>query len=130
MWTRVHLRSALHPIQGLTLNAALTYLDSEVTQGSNYSEFLVPTNFKGEPLPGGLAAQPASGQCSRRARIGGRNRVATLAWNGYRHLEIYYGVAGAGYVCHTINPRLFPDQIAFIINHAADRVLFIELCFV
>jgi 3-(methylthio)propionyl---CoA ligase len=58
------------------------------------------------------------------------DRVATLAWNGYRHLEIYYGAAGAGYVCHTINPRLFPDQIAFIINHAADRVLFIELCFV
>ena len=58
------------------------------------------------------------------------DRVGTLAWNGYRHLEIYYGVAGAGFVCHTINPRLFPEQIAFIINHAPDRVLFVELSFV
>ena len=49
------------------------------------------------------------------------DRVATIAWNDYRHLEIYYGVSGAGYVCHTINPRLFPEQLVFIINHAEDR---------
>jgi fatty-acyl-CoA synthase len=47
-------------------------------------------------------------------------RVGTLAWNGYRHLEIYYGVSGMGAVCHTINPRLFPEQIAYIVNHADD----------
>ena len=47
-------------------------------------------------------------------------RVATLAWNGYRHLEAYYGTTGFGAVCHTINPRLFPDQIAYIVNHADD----------
>ncbi|MDR3463106.1 MAG: long-chain-fatty-acid--CoA ligase [Beijerinckiaceae bacterium] len=58
------------------------------------------------------------------------DRVGTLAWNGYRHLEIYYAAAGAGYVCHTVNPRLFPEQIVFIINHAADKVLFIEPSFV
>ena len=58
------------------------------------------------------------------------DRVGTLAWNGYRHLEIYYAAAGAGFVCHTINPRLFPEQVAFIINHAADRLLFVELSFV
>jgi len=46
------------------------------------------------------------------------DRVATIAWNDYRHLEIYYGVSGAGYVCHTINPRLFPEQLIFVINHA------------
>ena len=46
------------------------------------------------------------------------DRVATIAWNDYRHLESYYGIGGAGYVCHTINPRLFPEQIVFIINHA------------
>lgn len=51
------------------------------------------------------------------------DRVATLAWNGYRHLELYYGVSGSGRVLHTINPRLHPDQVAWIVNHAEDRVL-------
>ena len=58
------------------------------------------------------------------------DRVATIAWNDYRHLEIYYGVSGAGFVCHTINPRLFPEQLVFIINHAEDRYIFTDLMFV
>ncbi len=58
------------------------------------------------------------------------DRVATIAWNDYRHLELYYGVSGAGYVCHTINPRLFPEQLIFIINHAEDRVIFTDVMFV
>ncbi len=58
------------------------------------------------------------------------DRIATLAWNDYRHLEAYYGIGGAGYVCHTINPRLFPDQIAFIINHAEDRFILTDPLFV
>ena len=58
------------------------------------------------------------------------DRIATIAWNDYRHLESYYGIGGAGYVCHTINPRLFPEQIVFIINHAADKWLFIDPMFV
>ena len=58
------------------------------------------------------------------------DRVATLAWNDYRHLELYYGVGGAGYVCHTINPRLFPEQIIFIINHAEDKWIFTDPMFV
>ena len=58
------------------------------------------------------------------------DRVATIAWNDYRHLEIYYGVSGMGYVCHTINPRLFPEQLVFIINHAEDRWIFTDLMFV
>jgi len=59
------------------------------------------------------------------ARLGCQpgDRVGTLAWNGYRHLEIYYGTSGTGLVCHTVNPRLFPDQITWIINDAADKVL-------
>lgn len=57
------------------------------------------------------------------------DRVATLACNGYRHLELYYGVSGSGLVCHTINPRLFRDQISYIIGHAQDRVLFADLTF-
>ncbi len=65
-------------------------------------------------------------------RLGVRagDRVGTLAWNTYRHVELYYGVAGIGAVCHTINPRLHPDQIAYIVNHAQDEILFIDLTFV
>src|SRR5690606_18267420 len=54
------------------------------------------------------------------------DRVGTLAWNTYRHLEIYYATAGAGLVCHTVNPRLHVEQIAFIINNAQDSVLFYD----
>ena len=57
------------------------------------------------------------------------NRVATLAWNGYRHFELYYAIAGIGAVCHTINPRLFPEQITYIANHAEDTALFLDLTF-
>ncbi len=57
------------------------------------------------------------------------DRIATLAWNGYRHLEIYYGSSGSGLVCHTINPRLFPEQIAWIANDAQDTVLCFDLNF-
>lgn len=58
------------------------------------------------------------------------DRIATIAWNDYRHLELYYGISGAGYVCHTINPRLFPEQLIFIINHAEDRWVFTDVMFV
>jgi fatty-acyl-CoA synthase len=58
------------------------------------------------------------------------DRVGTLAWNGHRHLEIYYGASGSGRVCHTINPRLFPEQIAWIANDAEDKVLCFDLTFV
>ncbi|CAM3681784.1 3-(methylthio)propionyl-CoA ligase [Paracidovorax anthurii] len=57
------------------------------------------------------------------------DRVASLAWNGYRHLEMYYGVSGSGRVLHTINPRLHPEQIAWIVNHAEDQVLCFDLTF-
>ena len=58
------------------------------------------------------------------------DRVATLAWNGYRHMELYFGVSGTGAVLHTVNPRLFPEQLEYIINHAEDTVLFFDLSFV
>jgi fatty-acyl-CoA synthase len=57
------------------------------------------------------------------------DRVATLAWNGYRHFELYYAIAGIGAVCHTINPRLFGEQITYIVNHAEDTLLFLDLTF-
>ena len=56
-------------------------------------------------------------------------RVASLAWNGYRHMEMYFGVSGSGRVLHTVNPRLHPEQIAWIVNHAEDKVLCFDLTF-
>ncbi|MDI1267971.1 MAG: 3-(methylthio)propionyl-CoA ligase [Polaromonas sp.] len=57
------------------------------------------------------------------------DRVATLAWNGYRHLELYFGVSGSGRVLHTLNPRLHPDLVAWIANHAEDQVLCFDMSF-
>ncbi|HGM7445629.1 TPA: AMP-binding protein [Pseudomonas aeruginosa] len=54
------------------------------------------------------------------------DRCATIAWNNIRHLEVYYAVSGAGMVCHTINPRLFIEQITYVINHAEDKVVFLD----
>lgn len=58
------------------------------------------------------------------------DRIATLAWNDYRHFELYYAISCSGYVCHTINPRLFPEQLVYIINHAEDQWLFIDPSFI
>lgn len=57
------------------------------------------------------------------------DRVASIAWNGYRHMEMYFGVSGSGRVLHTINPRLHPEQVAWIINHAEDQVLCFDMTF-
>jgi len=57
------------------------------------------------------------------------DRVATLAWNGYRHMELYYAISGSGAVMHTINPRLHPEQIAYIVNHAEDQYLYFDITF-
>jgi acyl-CoA synthetase (AMP-forming)/AMP-acid ligase II len=57
------------------------------------------------------------------------SRVATIAWNGYRHLELYFGVSGTARILHTINPRLHPDQLAWIVNHAEDEVLCFDMSF-
>lgn len=80
------------------------------------------------------------GDCYRRVRrlanalshlgIAVGDRVGTLAWNGFRHFELYYAISGSGAVCHTINPRLTPIQIEYIINHARDTFLFVDLTFV
>jgi len=56
--------------------------------------------------------------------------LGTMAWNGYRHVEIYYAVSGMGAICHTINPRLFPEQVIYIANHAEDKYIFTDLTFV
>ena len=69
-------------------------------------------------------------QALDRAGIRLGDRIATIAWNTARHLECWYGIMGLGAICHTVNPRLFPDQIAWIINHAQDRIVITDLTFV
>jgi acyl-CoA synthetase (AMP-forming)/AMP-acid ligase II len=73
------------------------------------------------------AARLADALVKHEVRVG--DRVATLAWNGYRHMEVYYAVGGTGAVIHTINPRLHPEQIAWIVNHANDQFLAFDLTF-
>ena len=58
------------------------------------------------------------------------DRVATMAWNGYRHFELYFAISGIGAVCHTINPRLFAEQIVYVANHAEDKILFLDTTFI
>ncbi|WP_421855380.1 long-chain-fatty-acid--CoA ligase [Oricola sp.] len=69
-------------------------------------------------------------QTLQREGFAAGDRIATLAWNTGRHLEAWYGINGMGGVYHTLNPRLFPDQIAWIMNHAEDKALFVDLTFV
>jgi fatty-acyl-CoA synthase len=69
-------------------------------------------------------------QALRALEIRDGDRVATIAWNTHRHLELYYGVSGMGAVVHTVNPRLHPTQLAYVLNHAQDRALFVDLSFV
>lgn len=76
----------------------------------------------------GRAAQMA--HALRELGIKQGDRVATMAWNGYRHFELYFAISGIGAVCHTINPRLFAEQIVYVTNHAEDRVLFLDTTFI
>ncbi len=66
----------------------------------------------------------------QREGIGLGDRVATMAWNTERHMETWYGIMGVGAICHTINPRLFAEQLVYIFNHAEDRILFLDTTFV
>src|SRR5579864_7414444 len=77
------------------------------------------------------AASRARRLANALTRLGVRHqdRVGTLAWNTHRHYELYYAVSGSGAIIHTVNPRLFPEQIVYIINHAEDAVLFFDATF-
>lgn len=110
-------------ISSIIRHAARYYADTEIvsrrTEGDLHRYTYRDCELRARKLAqalGALGVQPGE-------------RVGTLAWNGYRHLEIYYGVSGMGSVCHTINPRLFPEQIAYIVNHAEDRYVFFDLTF-
>ncbi len=85
-----------------------------------------PTAIPGRTSSGAPAAW--SGCCTALG-VEPQDRVGTLAWNGYRHLEVYYAASGMQAICHTINPRLHPDDITYIINHAQDKVLFVDVSF-
>src|ERR1700744_6080509 len=90
--------------------------------------------------PDGVIHRSTYGQVASRAKrlanalatlgVGAGDRVATLAWNSWRHLEIYYGVTSSGRVLHTVNPRLFQEQLIYIINHAEDGYVFFDPAFV
>jgi acyl-CoA synthetase (AMP-forming)/AMP-acid ligase II len=69
-------------------------------------------------------------QALKRLGVALGDRVATIAWNNHRHFELYFAISGIGAVCHTINPRLFADQLRYIVNHAEDKALFLDLTFV
>ena len=110
-------------ISGLIRHAARHHADGEI----------VSKNIDGTFHRYGYAAAHARIQklanALRKLGVQPGDRIATLAWNGYRHFEIYYAVAGSGAVTHTINPRLFPDQISYIANHAEDGYVFFDLTF-
>jgi acyl-CoA synthetase (AMP-forming)/AMP-acid ligase II len=69
------------------------------------------------------------GKALSRLGVAEGDRIGTLAWNGFRHFELYFAVSGIGAVCQTVNPRLFPEQIVYIVNHAEDRWVFFDLTF-
>jgi acyl-CoA synthetase (AMP-forming)/AMP-acid ligase II len=75
-------------------------------------------------------ARALASVAARRLGVGQGTIVATMAWNTWRHLEIWYGIMGLGAVVHTLNPRLFADQLDYIINHAGDQWIFVDLSFV
>lgn len=111
-------------IADLITFAADTFPDSEIV--SVRTEGDIHRTTYGETAK--RIAQLAHGLQGLGIEVG--DRIATLAWNGYRHFELYYGISGIGAVCHTINPRLSAEQMIYIINHAKDRLLFVDLTFV
>ena len=111
-------------IADLITFAADTFPDSEIV--SVRTEGDIHRTTYGETAE--RIAQLAHGLQGLGIEVG--DRIATLAWNGYRHFELYYGISGIGAVCHTINPRLSAEQMIYIINHAKDRLLFVDLTFV
>src|SRR5262252_8315217 len=110
-------------ISAIIEHAALYHRDTEIV--SRTVEGAVHRYNYGE------AARRSKQLAQALLRLGIRpgDRVGTLAWNTFRHFELYYGISGIGAVCHTINPRLFDEQIIYIVNHAADRLLFVDTSF-
>jgi acyl-CoA synthetase (AMP-forming)/AMP-acid ligase II len=97
------------------------------------AEFCGDQGLVSARVEGDIHRQSYTATLARVAQLAHASRelgIGTLAWNGHRHFELYYGVAGLGAVCHTINPRLSQEQLIYIIRHAGDRMLFLDLTFV
>ena len=111
-------------IQSLIRYAARYYAESEIvsrtTEGPLHRYAYSDAELRTKQLAKALM----------RLGVGLGDRVATLGWNNHRHFEAYYAISGIGAVCHTINPRLFAEQLAYIVNHAQDQVLLVDLTFV
>ncbi|HKX11273.1 MAG TPA: 3-(methylthio)propionyl-CoA ligase [Stellaceae bacterium] len=110
-------------IQTLLDHAAQYHADTEIVSRTNEGPIHRYTYAEAERRSKRLA------NALRRLGIKLGDRVGTLAWNGYRHYELYFGVSGIGAICHTINPRLFHDQLNYIVNHAEDALIFFDLSF-
>jgi acyl-CoA synthetase (AMP-forming)/AMP-acid ligase II len=110
-------------IQTLLDHAAQYHGDTEIVSRTNEGPIHRYTYAEAERRSKQLA------NALRRLGIKLGDRVGTLAWNGYRHYELYFGVSGIGAICHTINPRLFHDQLDYIVNHAEDALIFFDLSF-
>ncbi len=114
-----------HPlmISGVIEFAAIYHADTEVVsrrvEGDIHRTNYAEVNRRAKRIANALNAMS----------IPQSARVGTLAWNGYRHFELYYGVSGSGRVLHTVNPRLHPDQLAWIVNHAEDEVFAFDMTF-
>ena len=120
---------------GLMQSDSINLISILVHAGRWHGDREVVTNT----VEGGIHRQTYADTLSRATKLASRlsdfgitqgDRVGTLGWNTHRHLESWYAISGQGAICHTVNPRLFPDQIEFIVNHAEDRVLFVDLSFV
>jgi YD repeat-containing protein len=111
-------------ISGIIKHAAIYHRDTEIVSRTVDGTIHRYTYGAAERRSRQLA------QALLRLGIRPGERVGTLAWNTYRHFELYYGISGIGAVCHTINPRLFDEQIVYIVNHAADRLLFVDTSFI
>jgi len=110
-------------IQTMLDHAAQYHADTEIVSRTNEGPIHRYTYAEAERRSKQLA------NALRRLGIKLGDRVGTLAWNGYRHYELYFGVSGIGAICHTINPRLFHDQLDYIVNHAEDAVICFDLSF-
>lgn len=110
-------------ISGLLTHAARHHADTEIvsrrTEGDIHRYTYADCHTRAKKVA----------QMLDRMQITPSARIGTFAWNGYRHLEIYYGVSGSARVCHTINPRLFAEQLRYIVNHAEDQVVFFDTSF-
>src|SRR6202158_585616 len=111
-------------ISGIIAHAALYHADTEVVTRTVEGPIHRYTYRDAERRAKRLA------RALLRLGVQPGDRIGTLAWNTYRHFELYYGISGIGAVCHTINPRLFDEQIVYIVNHAEDRLLFVETSFI